>query len=382
MELIRNVILAVLLFIPQIAAAVCVQGDCTNGLGTAVLHDGSRYVGEFREGVRSGRGSITYPDGTIYKGQWTNDRPNGHGVKILADGMQYSGNFKNGKMYGSGIMFMPDGSQVKIQWLRDPSPAKEEKPPEAAISTSEVKNDRDMISTLKDSGEPHSQESQKSPGHMKVSLQESAASAERTPNQEPGTTAAVAAEQIPPQAAQQIEVAVEEQAQIETVNEIQIAEAEQVVSEAAMTVKKEDGSVPQKGYALYSEIQNGFRYASIVKGRGANIRSDASLTSEVLRTMPEGHPVAVLEQKADWFLVEDFRERKGWVYASLLTEPGTVIIKVYKGNLRSGPSLTDDLIVQLDHGTVMSVEKTLGDWLQVSNSDDLTGWLNRKVIWP
>jgi SH3-like domain-containing protein len=217
---------------------------------------------------------------------------------------------------------------------------------------------------------------------MKVSLQESAASAERTPNQEPGTTAAVAAEQVPPQAAQQIEVAVEEQAQIETVNEIQIAEAEQVVSEAAMTVKKEDGSVPQKGYALYSEIQNGFRYASIVKGRGANIRSDASLTSEVLRTMPEGYPVAVLEQKADWFLVEDFRERKGWVYASLLTEPGTVIIKVYKGNLRSGPSLTDDVIVQLDHGTVMSVEKTLGDWLQVSNSDDLTGWLNRKVIWP
>ena len=115
---------------------------------------------------------------------------------------------------------------------------------------------------------------------------------------------------------------------------------------------------------------------------GANIRSDASLTSEVLRTVPPGYPVAVLSKQADWFLVEDYRERKGWVFASLVTEPRTVIIKVFKGNLRSGPSLKDDKIVQLDHGTVMSVLERNGEWLKVSNSEKLTGWLHRKVIWP
>jgi uncharacterized protein YgiM (DUF1202 family) len=153
-----------------------------------------------------------------------------------------------------------------------------------------------------------------------------------------------------------------------------------MVPEAALPAKKEQVSGHQEGDALYSETTNGVKYASVAKG--ANIRSDAALTSDVLRSVPPGYPVAVLERQADWVLVEDFRQRKGWVFAPLLTEPGTVIIKVYKGNLRSGPGLTDDIIVQLDHGTVMSVVETRGDWLMVSDSENVTGWLHRKVIWP
>ena len=122
------------------------------------------------------------------------------------------------------------------------------------------------------------------------------------------------------------------------------------------------------------------KYASTAVG--ANIRSDASLTSEVLHTVPPGYPVAILERRADWLLVEDFWGRKGWVYASLVIEPKTVIVKVFKGNLRSGPSLKDDIIVQLDHGTIMAVLESNEEWLKVSNSAELTGWLHHTVIWP
>ncbi len=147
-----------------------------------------------------------------------------------------------------------------------------------------------------------------------------------------------------------------------------------------MPARKENGSEPESVFAQNSETTKAVEYASIAVG--ANIRSDASLTSGVLRTVPSGYPVAVLERQADWALVEDFRERKGWVFASLVTDPGTIIIKVFKGNLRSGPSLKDDIIVQLDHGTVMSVLERSEEWLKVSDSEGLTGWLNRKVIWP
>jgi uncharacterized protein YgiM (DUF1202 family) len=50
--------------------------------------------------------------------------------------------------------------------------------------------------------------------------------------------------------------------------------------------------------------------------------------------------------------------------------------------LRSGPGLTDDVIVQLDHGKVLSVLETRGDWLQVTDSEKVSGWMHRKVIWP
>ena len=117
-------------------------------------------------------------------------------------------------------------------------------------------------------------------------------------------------------------------------------------------------------------------------GKGANIRSAPTLGAEVLRSVPPGYPMAVLERRAEWALVEDFRERKGWVYAALLSDIGTVVIKVGKGNLRSGPSLIDEVIAQLDYGAVLHSDETRGDWLKVSNPDGLVGWLHRDVVWP
>jgi uncharacterized protein YgiM (DUF1202 family) len=526
MKLIANVIVAILMWAPQNAGALCVQGDCVNGHGTFVLSDGRKYVGEFRESVRTGRGLMTYPDGTKYVGDWQNDKPhgkgtlilidnfeyngefangvrhgqgtlvtgdgkiyvgqwqndiphgqgritypgkeefvgqfengrrngqgevtytdgtkyngqwaddlpNGQGVKILPDGTQYSGEFKNGLMQGRGTVVMPDGSQIKVQWQSDAHVQNEEEQPEAELLSIEAKEDWYMFQTPGEKQARQSREPIRPAGHMAVSSQGLFAAAEATPPQEivaPGGTAeqilpqasemeqvaieaqtqteAVTeirrtqaeellsetaeatppqeivapvgtAEQILPQASEMEQVAAEEQTQTKAVNEIQIAVAEEVESGAALPAKGEQASGHQKGYALYSETTNGAKYATVAKG--SNIRSDAALTSEVLRSVPPGYPVAVLERQADWVLVEDFRQRKGWVFASLLTEPGTVIIKVYKGNLRSAPGLTDDIIVQLDHGSVMSVVETKGDWLKVTDSEKLTGWLHRKVIWP
>jgi SH3-like domain-containing protein len=121
-------------------------------------------------------------------------------------------------------------------------------------------------------------------------------------------------------------------------------------------------------------------YASIAVG--ANVRSGASLGSDVLRTVPARYPVAIIDRKEDWFLTEDFWGKKGWIYAPLLSEAETVIIKVFKGNLRRGPGLGDDIITQLDHGTIMAVLQRNGEWLQVTDSAELTGWLHHTVIWP
>ena len=323
MKLIVKVIVVILLYTPQVVSAVCVQGNCINGHGTAVLPDGSKYVGGFEDGRRNGEGEVTYKDGTRYRGQWGNDLPNGQGVKILADGTQYSGEFRNGSMYGSGMMVMPDGSTIKIKWLSN---------------------------------------TKKVSSHDGVGL--------------PDETS----EQVSPQASVKDEVVVQEQNQTEAANQVQPEDSEEIKPEAVADAGGEDGDKPEEEFPQNSEITKAVEYASIAAG--ANIRSGPSLASKVLRTVPAGYPVVILSEKADWFLVEDFRGRKGWVFASLVTESGTVIIKVFKGNLRNGPSLINDIIVQLDHGTVMSVLERSGKWLKVSNSKKITGWLHRKVVWP
>jgi len=379
MKFIVSIIVAILLGSPHVASAVCVQGDCVNGHGTAVLHDESKYVGQFKDGMRDGQGEATYSDGTMYKGQWADDFPNGQGVKILADGMQYSGEFKNGLMHGSGTIIMPDGGKTKIKWLNDFPLQKEANLSDKAVLSDGDEKDRDMDATPGKAEKPLSLESQTSVGHMEVSSQVSTAVTEGIPPQERGL-AAETPEQVSPQVSEKDEVAVQEQIQTETANEIHLAEAEEINSEAVMPASKEDNDKHKVVLLQNLKISETLEYSSIAAG--ANIRSDASLMSEVLRTVPSGYPVAVLSKQADWFLVEDFRERKGWVFASLVTEPRTVIIKVFKGNLRSGPSLKDDIIDKLDYGTVMSVLDRKGEWLKVSNSEKLTGWLYREIIWP
>lgn len=130
-------------------------------------------------------------------------------------------------------------------------------------------------------------------------------------------------------------------------------------------------------------VASGKNYVGVVlNGKGANIRSEPSLAAEVLRSVPPGYPMAVLERRADWVFVVDFRERQGWIYASLLTDIQTVVIKVGKGNLRSGPDLTNEITAKLDYGAVMFVDETSGEWVKVSNPDGITGWLHRDIVWP
>jgi SH3-like domain-containing protein len=379
----------------------CIEGDCVNGkgiylysngekydgefkngeingVGSYTYLDGSKYVGEFADGVRYGQGFLKIVDGITYVGQWANDLPNGQGVKTLVDGTQYFGEFKNGLMYGSGRIVMPDGNKLKIKWGKAPTLQNEGNQPDPAGNSDKNKKDWYMTATPRKIQNLFSQESQQSAKHVEISSQDLITD-ERSPSRQL-VQSAVTTEQVTPQASRVDEVPVKDKDQTEPISKSKLAEKGEIESEAVKPVGKRDEPETEVTFPLNSETTKAVEYASLAVG--ANIRSEASLTSEVLRTVPSGYPVVILERKTDWYLVGDYRGRKGWVYASLVTEQGTVIIKVFKGNLRSGPSSKDDIIAQLDHGTIMSVLERNGKWLKVSDFKELTGWLNHKVIWP
>ena len=51
----------------------CIHGDCVNGYGIKIYDIGAKYAGEFKDGKKDGKGTFTYPDGTVRKGKWIND---------------------------------------------------------------------------------------------------------------------------------------------------------------------------------------------------------------------------------------------------------------------------------------------------------------------
>lgn len=52
----------------------CIEGDCVNGEGTYVYNDGTRYIGESKNGMRDEQGTMIWANGDKYVGTWRNGK--------------------------------------------------------------------------------------------------------------------------------------------------------------------------------------------------------------------------------------------------------------------------------------------------------------------
>jgi serine/threonine protein kinase len=72
------------------------------GVGVGVHGDGRRFIGTWSKGVRSGKGTTEFRDGSKHSGQYSSDRENGPGVLVRADGRHMQGSFIDGMLQGPG----------------------------------------------------------------------------------------------------------------------------------------------------------------------------------------------------------------------------------------------------------------------------------------
>ena len=69
------------------------------------------------DGKRHGKGSITYPDGASYEGDWHNDWRHGHGEYKYTDGTWYKGQWEMGNRQGEGLCTYADGNMFQGSWV-------------------------------------------------------------------------------------------------------------------------------------------------------------------------------------------------------------------------------------------------------------------------
>lgn len=88
--------------------------DQQHGMGTESWNfDRIKYVGEFREGKKTGQGKFEF-DGGYYEGEFEDGKFHGQGRYYFADtGRQYEGEFRDNNMEGRGVMTWPDGSKYE-----------------------------------------------------------------------------------------------------------------------------------------------------------------------------------------------------------------------------------------------------------------------------
>jgi len=118
-----------------------------------------------------------------------------------------------------------------------------------------------------------------------------------------------------------------------------------------------------------------------VAADNVNLRSGPGEKYPVVWTLGVGFPLSVLEERGDWWRVEDFEGDTGWVSKDLIERKPHMIVKVEKANIRSGPSERYQLVGKANRGVVFQTLKVKDKWVQVKHGKGLTGWVSRSLLW-
>ncbi|XP_017331242.1 MORN repeat-containing protein 2 [Ictalurus punctatus] len=72
------------------------------GFGTQTSSSGTMYTGEWNDDKMNGSGTLSHPSGAVYKGQFRDNTYHGSGTYHFPDGTKYSGTFSNNRLEGEG----------------------------------------------------------------------------------------------------------------------------------------------------------------------------------------------------------------------------------------------------------------------------------------
>jgi hypothetical protein len=76
------------------------ENDKMHGRGIFISSNRDKYEGTFVYGLKEGHGIMQYINGNVYNGQWKNDTLHGNGVFKFINGNTYEGDFIHGQFEG------------------------------------------------------------------------------------------------------------------------------------------------------------------------------------------------------------------------------------------------------------------------------------------
>ena len=94
------------MFIEGISRIFTIQ---RHGFGVHIDADGTKYIGFFKNNLRSGLGRSekkTASKNIVFEGEWQFDRKNGYGKCVYTDGSYYSGQWVNNKVRSNNYFQM------------------------------------------------------------------------------------------------------------------------------------------------------------------------------------------------------------------------------------------------------------------------------------
>ena len=95
------------------------KNNLMEGKGTLYWNSKSRYEGDWKNGKREGKGILYYNKNDRYEGEYKDDKMEGKGTYYWSNGNRYEGEWKNDKKEGKGVFYYNDGDKYEGYWKND-----------------------------------------------------------------------------------------------------------------------------------------------------------------------------------------------------------------------------------------------------------------------
>ena len=131
----------------------CIYGDCQNGYGIQAYW-GWKYVGEFKEGDKFGKGYVESEDGSFSEGEGEWFPMTGYFKSTNRDGDIYEGEYWNGYKHGKGKLTYTDGTIKEGYWEKEKFIGQETSINPGKISVNNLKDliNNNLFGTYKQDG--------------------------------------------------------------------------------------------------------------------------------------------------------------------------------------------------------------------------------------
>jgi SH3-like domain-containing protein len=137
------------------------------------------------------------------------------------------------------------------------------------------------------------------------------------------------------------------------------------------------------GVVFFSLLQcSAFASGLAVNRESAKLRSYPGLNaSGIILEVPRHYPLKIREERGEFFRVEDYKARRGWIHVSAVDRAPSVVVNTSIANIRKGPGLDHAILFKAQEGVAFRLLENNGQWLQVRHGSGSTGWINKSLVW-
>ncbi len=98
--------------------------------------------------------------------------------------------------------------------------------------------------------------------------------------------------------------------------------------------------------------------------------------------MPRGYPIEVERRTGQWTQFRDWQNNTAWVYTPLVSDVNTAVVTADKANVRSRATLKSQVVTSAEMGEIYKVLGKKGDWVQLGYYDNSSpvGWIRHDLV--